>query len=105
MNIQTLRDFFKFSTEKLTKTPVFDSPHLFFDVYGILPGQAQKVHAHADSDKIYCVLEGAARVTVGSDEHSLTAGQAVLAAAGEAHGIKNEGLGPAAVLVVMAPKP
>jgi quercetin dioxygenase-like cupin family protein len=105
LEIQTLRDFFKFSTEKLFKNPIFESPHLFFDIYGILPGQAQKVHAHADSDKIYCVLEGEAWVTVGDCEHTLLAGQAVLAAAGVAHGIKNESLAPAAVLVVMAPKP
>lgn len=105
MQIQNLRDFFKFNTEKIAKNSVFDSPHLFFDVYGILPGQAQKIHAHSDSDKIYLVLEGEAWVTVGEVRTHLSAGQAALAAAGEPHGIENASSSPTSVLVVMAPKP
>lgn len=105
VQIKNLRDFFKFNAEKIAKNSVFESPHLFFDVYGILPGQSQKIHTHLNSDKIYLVLEGEAVVTVGDTHRTILNGQAVFASAGEPHGIQNNGQSPAAVLVVMAPKP
>lgn len=105
MEVQDLKSLVRYSQEKLAKIPVFDSERMFFDLYALLPGQAQKVHAHPGSDKVYYVLEGEVVVQVGEEEALLAPGMAALARAGEPHGVRNESANPALLLVVMAPKP
>ncbi len=95
----------RFAPDKLQKVNLFESARMFCDVYCLLPGQAQKAHAHADSDKIYHVLSGAVRVQVGSEARVLGAGHTAVAPAGVEHGVQNDGPGPASLLVVMAPHP
>ena len=82
METVNVTDKVEFSSEKMRKNSLFDSPHLFYDTYCLLPNQAQKVHAHEDSDKVYYVLEGTGRFTVGEEEQDLSPGQAVIARAG-----------------------
>jgi mannose-6-phosphate isomerase-like protein (cupin superfamily) len=94
-----------FSEEKMKKNSLFDSPYLFYDAYCLLPGQSQKVHAHEGSDKVYYVLQGTGRFTVGSDEEDLGEGHAVIARAGVPHGVRNETQGNLVLLVTMAPRP
>ena len=67
MEIRSTSDAVAFSEEKMKKNALFDSPHLFYDAYCLLPGQSQKVHAHEGSDKVYYVLEGTGRFTVGGE--------------------------------------
>ncbi|MEZ0347125.1 MAG: cupin domain-containing protein, partial [Thermus sp.] len=55
MEIRDLKRLARFSQEKMAKIPVFDSPYMFYDLYALLPGQAQKVHAHEGADKVYYV--------------------------------------------------
>jgi len=93
-----------FSEEKMKKNSLFDSPHLFYDAYCLLPGQAQKVHAHEGSDKVYYVLRGTGRFTVGDEEEDLGEGHAVIARAGDPHGVRNETNENLVLLVAMAPK-
>lgn len=95
----------RFDAAKMQKVPIFDSDKLFFDQYCLLPGQAQRIHRHAREDKIYVVLEGTAIVHVDGEEQALTAGQAAIARAGEAHGVRNETDEPAVLLAAMAPRP
>jgi mannose-6-phosphate isomerase-like protein (cupin superfamily) len=94
-----------FSEEKMKKNSIFDSPYLFYDVYCLLPGQAQKGHAHEGSDKVYYVLRGTGRFTVGEEEEDLGAGHAVIARAGVPHGVRNETGENLVLLVTMAPRP
>ena len=94
-----------FSEEKMKKNSLFDSPHLFYDAYCLLPGQSQKVHAHEGSDKVYYVLHGTGRFTVGEEEEDLGEGHAVIARAGVPHGVRNETQENLVLLVTMAPKP
>jgi mannose-6-phosphate isomerase-like protein (cupin superfamily) len=94
-----------FSEEKMMKNALFDSPHLFYDAYCLLPGQSQKVHAHEDSDKVYYVLRGTGRFTVGDEEEDLGEGHAVIARAGAPHGVRNESHDELVLLVTMAPRP
>ena len=105
MEIVTLADRTRFDAAKMQKNALFASPHLFFDLYCLEPGQAQKVHAHEGSDKVYVVLEGTARVTVGAQEADLGPGQAVIARSGEPHGVRNESEARVTCLVTMAPAP
>ncbi len=89
----------------MQKNSLFDSPHLFYDTYCLLPGQSQKVHAHEGSDKVYYVLEGTASFTIGEEEQDLGAGHAVIAHAGDLHGVRNETQENLILLVTMAPRP
>lgn len=105
MNSKSIEASISFSEEKMKKNAIFDSPHLFYDTYCLLPGQAQKVHAHKGSDKVYYVLEGAGHFTIGDEERDLTAGNAVIARAGEPHGVRNDSADNLVLLVTMAPRP
>jgi len=105
METRTVSDAVAFSEEKMKKNALFDSPHLFYDAYCLLPGQFQKVHAHEDSDKVYYVLRGAGHFTVGEEERDLGEGNAVIARAGDPHGVRNETQEDLVILVTMAPRP
>jgi quercetin dioxygenase-like cupin family protein len=95
----------RFDATKMQKLNLFETERFFLDVYCLEPGQSQKTHAHAASDKVYAVLEGAVHARVGPEERELRAGEAVLAPAGSEHGIENRSQARAAVLVLMAPRP
>ena len=105
MEIKYVADSVAFSEEKMKKNALFDSPHLFYDAYCLLPGQAQKVHAHEGSDKVYYVLRGTGRFIVGEEEQDLGEGNAAIARAGESHGVRNETQENLVLLVTMAPRP
>jgi mannose-6-phosphate isomerase-like protein (cupin superfamily) len=100
-----LADHVSFSEEKMQKNPLFDASNLFYDVYCLLPGQSQKVHSHEGSDKVYFVVRGAGRFTVGDEEADLTEGNAVIARAGVPHGVRNDSGDELVLLVTMAPRP
>jgi len=91
--------------DKLGKTNLFTSARMFCDVYALLPGQSQAVHAHAGNDKLYHVLSGRAQVTIGGRSAELGPGELAVAAAGVPHGVSNISDTPATLLVVMAPHP
>ena len=105
METTNVSDVAEFSEEKMKKNAIFDSPHLFYDAYCLLPGQSQKVHAHEGADKIYYVLRGTGNFTVGEEERDLGEGHAVIARAGESHGVRNETQEDLIILVTMAPRP
>lgn len=105
MELRHLRDVQRFSPDKMVKAGLFATANLYVDVYCLEPGQAQKVHAHAGSDKVYLVLSGRAVVTVGAEERALGPDEAALAPRGEPHGVRNDGAERLAVLVVTSPPP
>ena len=105
MESKRVADAASFSEEKMQKNALFDSERFFYDLYCLLPGQAQKVHAHEGSDKVYYVLRGTGRFTVGDEERDLGNGHAVIARAGEQHGVRNETGEDLVLLVTMAPRP
>ena len=105
MESRRLEESISFSGEKMKKNALFDSPNLFYDAYCLLPGQSQKVHSHEESDKVYFVVRGAGRFTVGDEEADLTEGNAVIARAGVSHGVRNDSGDELVLLVTMAPRP
>jgi mannose-6-phosphate isomerase-like protein (cupin superfamily) len=102
MDVVELAAVARFSAEKLQKVSILDSPRMFFDLYCMEPGQAQKPHRHAGSDKVYVVLEGRARFAVDGEERDVEAGHAVVCPAGSDHGVSNPGPLRAKLLVAMA---
>ena len=105
MKVLKVGDQIAFNAEKMNKVSLFDSERFFCDVYCLEPGQKQKVHAHDGSDKIYYVLEGKGKVTVGQDERELAADEITIAPSGEEHGVVNHTDRRLVMLVFMAPKP
>jgi len=105
LDVKPVNEAISFSEEKMKKNSLFDSPNLFYDLYCLLPGQHQKVHEHEGSDKVYYVLEGTGRFTVGDEERDLPRGYAVIARSGEPHGVRNTFDEPLVLLVTMAPRP
>jgi quercetin dioxygenase-like cupin family protein len=105
MEIRTVLDARHFSPEKMQKVNLFATTDLFLDVYCFEPGQSQKVHVHEKATKYYIVLEGHARFEVGGETKNLGPGQAVLARAGEPHGVENPTDDRLVLLVGMAPPP
>ncbi len=105
MQISKVKALERFDPAKMAKVNIFETPRFFCDLYCLLPGQSQKVHSHAHNDKLYYVLRGEARVTVGDSSQTLHEGEIVLAAAGEPHGVSNESQKETVCLVFMAPHP
>jgi quercetin dioxygenase-like cupin family protein len=75
---------------KMVKLNQFETDQMFVDYYFLEPGQSQRVHTHDDSDKVYYLLEGSGRFTIGTDEHDLVAGEGCVAVATVPHGVRNE---------------
>jgi len=105
MKVINLADSAHFSPEKMKKNNIFQSPRFFCDVYCFEPGQEQKGHVHVDQDKIYLVLEGQGRFSVGNEQRVLGPGEGTLAPAGDAHGVVNHTNARLRVLVFVAPNP
>jgi mannose-6-phosphate isomerase-like protein (cupin superfamily) len=105
MQIQRLDDARRFAPDKMVKAGLFATPRLYYDLYCLSPGQAQKVHSHSGSDKVYLVLEGSAMVTVGDEDRALHANECVLAQAGASHGVRNDTQENVVLLVVTTPPP
>jgi mannose-6-phosphate isomerase-like protein (cupin superfamily) len=95
----------QFSDEKMQKIPLFDSTKYFCDLYCLKPGQDQRIHSHAESDKIYFVLRGRGMFHIGDEERELGTGVAVVARPGEPHGVRNGSAEDLVLLVFMTPKP
>ncbi len=105
MEIANLLNQRHFDEAKMQKHPVVDSDRMFFDQYCLMPGQAQRIHRHADEDKIYVVLKGTATVHIGDEAAELEPMEATIARAGTAHGVRNDTNAELVLLVAMAPRP
>jgi quercetin dioxygenase-like cupin family protein len=105
MEIQNVQALVRFSNEKMQKVPLFNSDKCFCDLYCLLPGQDQRVHTHAESDKIYLVLKGSGKFHIGGEEKELAEGNAVIARPGAPHGVRNDSGEDLVLLVFMTPRP
>jgi quercetin dioxygenase-like cupin family protein len=93
-----------FSSEKAAKVDVVLGQHLFVGLNCFEPGQSQKSHVHAGSDKFYLVLSGKARMIVGNETREVGPGTVVWAPADLPHGVA-EALERTIMLVAIAPPP
>jgi oxalate decarboxylase/phosphoglucose isomerase-like protein (cupin superfamily) len=94
----------RFAAEKMTKNNLFTTDRLFCDVYCFEPGQEQKAHSHAGSDKVYYVLSGTAVVRIGDEARGRRRYRRPRPVRGPACG-PQPGPDRLMVLVLMAPKP
>ena len=105
MEVRKIEDLIRFSDEKMQKLPVFESAKYFCDLYCLRPGQDQRIHSHAESDKIYFVLRGKGFFHIAGEEKELAEGESVIARPGQDHGVKNSSVEDLILLVFMTPRP
>ena len=68
--------------------------------WSLLPvGSSFRAHYHEDMEEVFIVLNGSALMTVGTEELTLVAGDAVSVAAGEVHTMVNTSQEPVQYLV------
>ncbi len=93
-----------FAKAKAAKVDLFAGRHLFVGLNCFEPGQSQKVHVHAGSDKFYLVVSGKARMIVGDETRDVGKGTVVWAPADLPHGVV-QALERTVMLVAIAPPP
>lgn len=103
MLIRSIQDAAKFSPQRFTPVPLYQSAHSRTMVVGLEAGQAIPVH-HPGSDITMLVLEGKATLVAGTEDlEQAGPGALLIAAAGEARGIRADVR--TKVLVVVSPPP
>src|SRR5438105_4789478 len=105
MEIRNVENLIRFSDKKMQKIPLFDSEKYFFDIYCLKPGQDQRIHAHAESDKIYFVLRGQGSFHVTKNKQKLAASQTIVARPNQTHGVRNTSSNDLVLLVFITPQP
>src|SRR5260370_25812336 len=103
MDVKYLSTFKDFSPEKLKKNGVFQTARFFLDVYCLKVGQSQAAHVHAESDKVYLVLEGSCRFTVDGENAVHGSGPAGPPPPASPHRLGNMGPGAVRVPVLWVP--
>lgn len=91
--------------DKPFKHTFFRSERLLLGLNSLMPGQRQRLHDHPQQDKFYFVLAGRGRFTVGEENSICGPGDLIVAPAGVAHGVVNEGETLLSFLTAIAPAP
>ena len=98
-------DHAEWRSDKMGKSTIFESPRLLVGLNAFEPGQSHALHAHADMDKLYYVLEGDGVFLLEGRELPMRAGDLLVAPDGVPHGVSNTGARRLLVLAVLAPSP
>jgi mannose-6-phosphate isomerase-like protein (cupin superfamily) len=70
----------------------------------VLPaGKSVQPHYHTETEEVYYILQGAGRMTVGSEVRAVAAGDAVFIPRGSIHTLENTGETPMTILLVCGP--
>jgi quercetin dioxygenase-like cupin family protein len=94
-----------YSSAKMGKSTIFESPRLLVGLNAFEPGQEHALHAHAGQDKVYHVLEGEGLFLLEGEELAMQAGDLLVAPEGVPHGVRNNSGGRLLVLAILAPAP
>ena len=89
--------------DRMYKSTLFESQRLLLGLNCLEPGQADRVHTHADQDKFYFVLEGEGEFTIGDELITAGPGLTVPAPAGVTHGVRNAGSQRLVILMGLTP--
>jgi quercetin dioxygenase-like cupin family protein len=104
-NFKDYHDYTGSKPDKFFKSTLFQSSNLLLGINCLDLGQSQPVHAHADQDKFYFVLEGEGEFTLGDEKRVVSSGWSVWAQAGVPHGVTNSSSDQLILLVGIAPAP
>ena len=99
------QDHAVYSSQKMGKSTIFESPRLLVGLNAFEPGQEHALHAHAGQDKVYQVIEGEGLFLLDGRELAMKAGDLLVAPEGVPHGVRNTGSARLLVLAILAPAP
>jgi quercetin dioxygenase-like cupin family protein len=91
--------------DRMGKSTLYASTRLLVGLNAFEPGQAHAIHAHAEMDKVYQVVEGEGLFLLEGRELPMRAGDLLVAPAGVPHGVRNSSGGRLLVLAILAPAP
>ena len=91
--------------EGMGKSTIYQSAHLLVGLNAFEPGQSHALHAHADMDKVYLVVEGEGLFLLESSEVAVRTGEMLVAPAGVPHGVRNDSAARLLVMALLAPGP
>jgi mannose-6-phosphate isomerase-like protein (cupin superfamily) len=94
-----------YRSDKMGKSTIFESARLLVGLNAFEPGQSHSLHAHADMDKVYSVIEGEGVFLLEGRELPMRAGDLLVAPEGVPHGVRNTGTERLLVLAILAPAP
>lgn len=94
-----------YNAEKMGKCTLYHSEHLLVGLNAFEPGQAHRLHAHADMDKVYQVIEGQGLFLLEDRTVPMAAGVTLVAPRGVPHGIRNDSDGRLLVMAILSPAP
>jgi mannose-6-phosphate isomerase-like protein (cupin superfamily) len=94
-----------YRADKMGKSTLFESARLLVGLNAFEAGQSHALHAHADIDKVYSVIEGEGLFLLEGRELPMRAGDLLVAPEGVPHGVRNTGTGRLLVLAILAPAP
>lgn len=94
-----------YSAAKMGKSTLFTSGRMLVGLNAFEPGQEHALHAHADQDKAYMVVEGEGLFLLEGRDLAMRAGDLLVAPEGVPHGVRNTGSGRLLVLAILAPPP
>ena len=78
------------------------SHSMFIGLDTYAPGGVTPSHSHPDREKVFMVLDGRARLTVGDESRVLDPGGLAFVPVGVPHGFENEGQGNLRIMQVIA---
>ena len=87
------------------KSTIFESSRLLVGLNAFEPGQSHPLHAHADMDKVYHVIQGSGLFLLEGRELPMRAGDLLVAPEGVPHGVRNDGPDRLLVMAILAPAP
>lgn len=99
------QDLAVYSSQKMAKATIFESPRLLVGLNAFEPGQEHVLHSHAGQDKVYLVVEGNGLFLLDGRELTMRPGDLLVAPEGVAHGVRNTGAARLLVLAILAPAP
>jgi len=99
------QDHASYSTAKMGKSTIFESPRLLVGLNAFEPGQEHALHAHAGQDKVYQVIEGEGLFLLEGRELAMKTGDLLVAPEGVPHGVRNNSSRRLLVLAILAPAP
>jgi len=98
-------DLAEWRADKMGKSTIFESPRLLVGLNAFEPGQSHPLHAHADMDKVYHVIQGSGMFLLEGRELPMRAGDLLVAPEGVPHGVRNDGPDRLLVMAILAPAP
>ena len=100
------REYAAYAPDKMGKTTIFRSDRVLVGLNAFEPGQEHELHAHADMDKVYSVIEGQGLFLLeGGETVPMHAGAILVAPEGAPHGVRNTGTGRLLVVAILTPAP